>query len=828
MSSTHPLDGDGITAALFQTLAKRPHYTMEAVRLKFFVPDTVIYHGTPAAWFFTDKKEMSVRRRPAQDLDKNTITQFFSRPGRETTDIVSTYLDTTESRGSGCSMSFMDEKEAYMFLSDDSPTHCGLLQRFIQPKGTKNQVFQAVWSPQFLVVQKRANRKKISDRLCGNDAKGITYEGHSHHAEDFSCSGEVKRRIHDACQSFVDFFASVDHHYVVTRMVLYFKEDERERLWLLYSSSIRIQEKHYDVMKSRIDRLALTPDFQGLSFRESPRRRTRERVRSQLANALKLGTFHHTQLQNIAAASAPGASSIRPRALTPSTHNTKLHRGGTPVVGGVPFRPSGLPSLGEMKAEVTEDSRAHNRTTSSSCSSRLTRPWTAMHQRGNPRDAATSDRIEFYRRENEALEHELQKVTVARLRHMKAVRDIDHPVRVCFSRNTASSTTPPPPDPAMERQGPMGSMTSPTSSGRRSKLHLNRNLSRQGSDTHARGVPLPDFVASAVASSTQLLAQTSSSGVMSHRTQSVKVTPLTPETNDINVGGGAMPNAMESTHTLATTATTTGGMSTVSCVAGQPAEVQRRSRAYEIVLSSLKQHHDPIVSRAQCLMEEFFDALYGTISDIYQKTAVSLASSSPGSAHPLVELPVSYDLYEVLLPEFSGVLDKIGVFRPQLEHFRRDSIARQHSYATLKERQKVMFGTVDVLERKQKNMQVLVGQHQYLEARVRACEADGMVLLVAHVDNLSTLVLERTYKHISTTVMTRLRRYRAAELSALSEGIASPRRVSLMAALRTLSPTSSSVSTETGLAHDLALMGADRVASTLVAENSHHIQDDKE
>ena len=373
--STHPLDGDGITPALFQLLARRPHYTMENTsKLDFRIPDTVVYHNTPAAWFYFDAKELTVRRRGPSYLEKYVIKSFFTRPSEAGNDIICTFVDMGTSKRSGNEMVFMDVNETLAFLADGA-THTGFLQRFISPKNTNNQVYQAVWSPQLFIVHKRTNRKKILDRLCNRNSKGITYEGCTHYAEEFPCSSKLKVRLLSACKSFVDYFACVDNNSVISRMVVYFKEDPKENLWLLYSSSFRVQEKDLDSRVHRVPMLSLTPDFHGLAYQESKQKKGNRR-----------GTSANTKTKELLAATEDG---FIPMTLPPRPHSALLRR---------------QPALAQSTLVST---------------SRLNQ---ALHSR-NPQSLEERTALTAaVREENARLERQLEKLQIQRMRKLKDIQ----------------------------------------------------------------------------------------------------------------------------------------------------------------------------------------------------------------------------------------------------------------------------------------------------------------------------------------------------------------------------------------------------------------------
>ena len=102
--------------------------------------------------------------------------------------------------------------------------------------------------------------------------KAITFEGASHYAEEKWCHSGIHQRIQRVCQRIVDHLEAIDHTYSIARMVAYFKEDAAGRLWLMFSTAMRVQEarQHRSPSPQTENRDvyrftgALTPNFKGV------------------------------------------------------------------------------------------------------------------------------------------------------------------------------------------------------------------------------------------------------------------------------------------------------------------------------------------------------------------------------------------------------------------------------------------------------------------------------------------------------------------------------------------------------------------------------------
>jgi hypothetical protein len=142
------------------------------------------------------------------------------------------------------SVEFFNEETLKEFVARKTKRE-GILQRFIAPKGLRNNVIQAIWSPRLCMVQRRTNRGSIKDKIqCERDPYpvAVTYEGPSHFSEESTCAAHTTDQVKAMCANIAQHFFATEHKYV-TRMVLYFKVDERDQLWLLWCGSLRVSDK---------------------------------------------------------------------------------------------------------------------------------------------------------------------------------------------------------------------------------------------------------------------------------------------------------------------------------------------------------------------------------------------------------------------------------------------------------------------------------------------------------------------------------------------------------------------------------------------------------
>eukprot|EP01012_Entosiphon_sulcatum_P036527 TRINITY_DN4656_c0_g1_i2.p1 TRINITY_DN4656_c0_g1~~TRINITY_DN4656_c0_g1_i2.p1 ORF type:complete len:838 (+),score=131.35 TRINITY_DN4656_c0_g1_i2:42-2555(+) len=266
MAHTHPLEGDGTQVNLFHYLCKKGQ-NLDEERLHFRIPDTIVFYNFPMVWYYWSETKKEICKKGGKELERNNILLAMKKKkeesGNRDCDILASFLSHRQDSEED-SITFFNEAELDEFLANrEQVQQHGLLQQFVYPRGERNEMIQAVWSPRLCLVNKRVSRFKLNDKKYTRTERAITFEGATHYSEEALCAPSVHHKVKEGCVSFADHFKSVEHSYAISRMVLYFKEDKKDGrlLWLIFSSSFRINEVKYVQKKPP---LTLTPQFQGL------------------------------------------------------------------------------------------------------------------------------------------------------------------------------------------------------------------------------------------------------------------------------------------------------------------------------------------------------------------------------------------------------------------------------------------------------------------------------------------------------------------------------------------------------------------------------------
>ncbi|OWZ23063.1 hypothetical protein PHMEG_0002118 [Phytophthora megakarya] len=253
MAAPLPLEGDGLVENLF-------HYLWTTDDLgggpRVSVPPTVIYRGSqPVAWYFTSRKSGRIKRKHRANLTAAHIEHSFTKR-RATTDIVAYYLYLPKSDSTSPAIEYFDTEALRDFLfkrpdiphssSPGSLQTTGILQHFSLPKGARNSTLRAIWSPKLCLLERRVNVHAIHDARFSVYERGVTFEEGSG-AESLSRPEPVRGSmlpgmVQQVCERVVDHVTRVSYHkFRIARMVLRLQVDSDDRLWLLWSSSLRLQ-----------------------------------------------------------------------------------------------------------------------------------------------------------------------------------------------------------------------------------------------------------------------------------------------------------------------------------------------------------------------------------------------------------------------------------------------------------------------------------------------------------------------------------------------------------------------------------------------------------
>lgn len=243
---------DGVTDDLFKLLWARDELNFSPM---VNVPDTILYkYGQPVCWYFTSVNG-HVKRKNKQNLISAKIEEAFNKHILGY-DVIAYFIsmpvvdhDSSNNNNSTSQpqeaaptvIEYLDREALKNFLYNHRKDVNGILQRFIEPKSTRNEIIRGIWSPKLCLLERAENIHELHDRRYGLYERCVVYEGPDYYFTSAPLRGPVlSGQIQKHCESIVSHIGEVTFgQKQITRIVLNFKVDSRDKIWLLYSTSIR-------------------------------------------------------------------------------------------------------------------------------------------------------------------------------------------------------------------------------------------------------------------------------------------------------------------------------------------------------------------------------------------------------------------------------------------------------------------------------------------------------------------------------------------------------------------------------------------------------------
>ena len=231
---------DGVYEDLFRLLWSRDELNYGP---SINIPDTIIYkYGQPVSWYFTAQNGR-VKKKNKHNLVSANIEEVFNKHvlGYDVLAYFITTPSSEQDQNNAITIEYLDRQALNDFLYKRPKDFNGVLQRFIEPKSTRNETIRAIWSPKVCLLERAENIHQLHDHRYGLYERCVIYEGPEYYYTSAPLRGPVlSGQIQKLCESIVDHISEVTFgQKKVSRIVLNFKVDSRDKIWLLYSTSTR-------------------------------------------------------------------------------------------------------------------------------------------------------------------------------------------------------------------------------------------------------------------------------------------------------------------------------------------------------------------------------------------------------------------------------------------------------------------------------------------------------------------------------------------------------------------------------------------------------------
>mmetsp|Transcript_16228 Transcript_16228/g.24443 ORF Transcript_16228/g.24443 Transcript_16228/m.24443 type:complete len:1016 (-) Transcript_16228:108-3155(-) len=239
------IETDGISEEFFNLLWMKDELNFGP---SINIPDTVIFkYGQPVTWYFTSSNG-KIKKKNRNNLLNARIEDAFTKHVLGY-DVIATFVsfatappgEKVDKKAASNTIEYMDRKAFQAFLYDRWESNNGILQRFIEPKGTKNETIRAIWSPKVCLLERAENIHHLHDQRYGLYERCVTYEGPEFYSVSAPLRGPVLAgQVQRICEAVVSHISEVTFaQSQVSRLVLNLKVDSRDKVWLLYTTSIR-------------------------------------------------------------------------------------------------------------------------------------------------------------------------------------------------------------------------------------------------------------------------------------------------------------------------------------------------------------------------------------------------------------------------------------------------------------------------------------------------------------------------------------------------------------------------------------------------------------
>lgn len=224
-------------------------------------------------WFFTSKVNGQILKKRRANSNAREILEAWGKKIRKHPCDLFAYTMHSEEMDGGTHGIHQDHREGKTTVEGHSfatlrelfigKKHSnGIVQRFVLPKGGKNTVIKAAWSPSMCLVERRVNVHGVTDKRVPMGDRLVTFEGPEHLSESMPLAPPalLGRKVQFLCNSVAQHVLEVTQgHCRIASMVLHFKVDEDNKLWLLFCSSLRLAGRASGLARNSIN---LSPNFE--------------------------------------------------------------------------------------------------------------------------------------------------------------------------------------------------------------------------------------------------------------------------------------------------------------------------------------------------------------------------------------------------------------------------------------------------------------------------------------------------------------------------------------------------------------------------------------
>lgn len=235
------------TEWLFFHLWKKNPYTLTPCE-NIYIADTILYRWAhPHAWYYMSKDGEITRKTKDKITGPDIETHFNAN--LSITGVVASYItpknELVQKVPEIVEFEYFDVNTFKDFLYKREKALNAVLQKFVEPKNNRNFVIKVSWTPQFCLLYKKTNIHELTNQKVSLPYRIATFEGSEHICEAESvASSFLSQQLQNACNNMVNHIEIVSGGNIqIVKLVVYFKLDSSNRLWLLHCTGVKFREK---------------------------------------------------------------------------------------------------------------------------------------------------------------------------------------------------------------------------------------------------------------------------------------------------------------------------------------------------------------------------------------------------------------------------------------------------------------------------------------------------------------------------------------------------------------------------------------------------------
>jgi hypothetical protein len=164
---------------------------------------------------------------------------------------VAQYLAFGDNKDMTATVEFLAKDGFTDFMEYRNKAMSSIIQQWVEPRHNHNSMIKVIWNPQFCLIERKRNLLPLDDPNVDFYDKLVTYEGMEHFSETQPvASPSLVASIQLSCLSISDHIKMLTGgNVLITSMTLYFKEDSKGKLWLMFCTNLKLYDIHKENVK---------------------------------------------------------------------------------------------------------------------------------------------------------------------------------------------------------------------------------------------------------------------------------------------------------------------------------------------------------------------------------------------------------------------------------------------------------------------------------------------------------------------------------------------------------------------------------------------------